>query len=253
MKRKINKILSVWNEGEVFTLKRLSKLGLDRRRVHYHQEQGLLKALGGGAYVRRNDSLNWKSGIYTLQFELGKDVWISSWTALYLHGVKHHLAVGRMQVYVASKFLTKLPSWFEKNDWGVDFHFRHVNLFRTDTGINKLDNQRLPLRVSSRERAILEWIHDSDLSQSFESVVHFLETMQTLRHKEVQKLLEVCESIRVKRVFLYLSEKLNLPYFHKLNLSKIELGKGNRSIVKNGVYDFKYLITVPDEKLENPF
>ncbi len=62
----------------------------------------------------------------------------------------------------------------------------------------------------------------------------------------MQKLLEDCTSVKVKRVFLYLSEKLNQSYFARLNLSKIDLGKGKRQIVKNNAqFDKKYQITVP--------
>ena len=58
----------------------------------------------------------------------------------------------------------------------------------------------------------------------------------------------------MKRVFLYLAEKLNYDYFKRLDLSKIDLGKGKRQVIlQNSQYDKKYQITVPKEYGENPF
>ena len=63
----------------------------------------------------------------------------------------------------------------------------------------------------------------------------------------MQDLLERCSSVKVKRVFLFLAEKLELPFFLKLKLDDVDIGSGKRVIVKGGKYDAKYLITVPRE------
>jgi hypothetical protein len=75
-----------------------------------------------------------------------------------------------------------------------------------------------------------------------------------LRANVLQSLLESCNSIKVKRVFLFLAEKLNYDYFKKLDISKIDLGKGKRQIIQeDGQFNQKYQITVPKEYGENPF
>ena len=74
-----------------------------------------------------------------------------------------------------------------------------------------------------------------------------MEGLNNLRPNQVQKLLEDCSSIKVKRLFLYLAEKANHNWVKHLNTERIDLGSGKRSIVKNGVYDSKYKITVPVE------
>jgi len=65
-------------------------------------------------------------------------------------------------------------------------------------------------------------------------------------------LLEKCRSKKAKRVFLYLADKLKLPFFNQLDLSKISLGTGKRQIVKGGEHNQKYQITVDREHKENP-
>ena len=69
----------------------------------------------------------------------------------------------------------------------------------------------------------------------------------SLRPRMVQSLLENCNQIKVKRLFLYLIEKLGLPWSENLDLDRIDIGKGKRVITLNGVLDKKYLITVPKE------
>jgi hypothetical protein len=54
-----------------------------------------------------------------------------------------------------------------------------------------------------------------------------------------------CNSIKVKRLFLYLAEGHGHPWFERLDLNALDLGKGNRSIVVGGRLDPKYQITVP--------
>jgi hypothetical protein len=67
----------------------------------------------------------------------------------------------------------------------------------------------------------------------------------TLRPKLVQQLLESCSSIKVKRLFLLLAEELKLPWVKKLNLDKIDLGSGDRTLVKGGKLHPKYRLTLP--------
>lgn len=251
---KINHALSIWKDGEIHSLSWFNKyLKMDKRSLHYHQKTGLLKALGAGVYARPNDSLNWEAAVSALQFEQIFPAHVSGQTALLLHGVKHHLPIGEWTVQLRSPTKRILPTWINKNDWSAKFSLKRSTLFKTEIGTDVFMEGKYPLKVSSRERAILELIEDFDLSSSFEEVTHYMESLRTLRSEMVQRLLEKCESIKVKRIFLYLSEKNHMEYFEKLNLKKIHLGKGKRSVVKHGKLDQKYGITIPKETQENPF
>jgi hypothetical protein len=74
-----------------------------------------------------------------------------------------------------------------------------------------------------------------------------MEGLNNLSPKLVQSLLENCQSIKVKRLFLYMAEKAKHPWLTYLDITKIDLGKGKRSIVKSGAFIEKYGITVPKE------
>ena len=72
-----------------------------------------------------------------------------------------------------------------------------------------------------------------------------MEGLTSLKPSDVQKLLEACTSVKVKRLFLYFSEVSNHTWFKYLDIDKINLGSGKRSVVKDGMYNEKYSITVP--------
>jgi hypothetical protein len=77
--------------------------------------------------------------------------------------------------------------------------------------------------------------------------MQLIQGLTTLRPKLVQVLLEQCNSVKVKRLFLYMSEKNDHSWLKSLNLSNVNLGSGKRVIIKYGVFNNKYNITVPKE------
>jgi hypothetical protein len=98
---------------------------------------------------------------------------------------------------------------------------------------------------------ILEYLDELPKSSSYAEAKEIMENMISLSPSMVQNLLESCTSLKVKRLFLHLGEKINHPWFKKLNLDVIDLGSGKRVIFENGVLDKKYNITVPkDESYE---
>jgi len=74
-----------------------------------------------------------------------------------------------------------------------------------------------------------------------------MEGLNNLRPDLIQKLLEECMSVKVKRLFLYMAEKAGHTWVSCLNLERVDLGIRKRALVKKGVYVPKYQITVPAE------
>ena len=81
---------------------------------------------------------------------------------------------------------------------------------------------------------------------SYEEARLLMEGLTTLRPRLVQALLETCASVKVKRLFMFLAEDCKHPWAGKVDLSKVDLGKGKRALVKGGRFDAKYQITVPN-------
>lgn len=91
----------------------------------------------------------------------------------------------------------------------------------------------------------MECLHLAPQKQEFMECFELMEGLNNLPPKQVQALLEDCQSVKVKRLFLYMAEKADHDWFKRLDLRNVHLGKGKRSIVKNGTLIDKYGITVP--------
>ena len=102
----------------------------------------------------------------------------------------------------------------------------------------------------SPERAAMEVLYLVPQKISFEESLLIIESLVTLRPEVVQKLLEMCRFVKVKRLFMYMAEKHRHPWVEKLDLLPIDLGKGKRRIVSGGELNPKYNITVPREQRE---
>ena len=76
---------------------------------------------------------------------------------------------------------------------------------------------------------------------------YIMEQLNTMRPDVLQVLLENIDNNKVKRLFLYMAEKINHQWFQFLKTDNIDLGKGHRTLSNNGVYNAKYMISIPKE------
>jgi Transcriptional regulator, AbiEi antitoxin, Type IV TA system len=97
----------------------------------------------------------------------------------------------------------------------------------------------------------MECLYLAPLKQELMECFELMEGLNNLPPKQVQTLLENCQSVKVKRLFLYMAEKADHSWFKQLDITKVDLGKGKRSIVKHGVLIDKYGIIVPKELEEH--
>lgn len=256
MTTKINKILTEWIPGDIHSLHWFEERDVSQNMAYEYYKRGILEKLGPGIYSRKGEKPKWAGGVGLLQEELGKKIHVSGRTALELQGHAHYIPFGNRPVfYLMSYKKEKIPKWFTAINFGCEFKFSTSTLFSHEIKlIERQEESGLSFKMSCRELAILEFISILNFDHSFETAENYLNSLSTMRPDLIQKLLVNCNSVKVKRVFLYLSEKLNLPYFKKLKLNKIDLGKGKRQvIVENAQLDKKYQITVPRDYGENPF
>ena len=73
-----------------------------------------------------------------------------------------------------------------------------------------------------------------------------MEGLRNLSPRRLQVLLVDCRSIKVKRLFLFMADRHNHAWFRRLDMTRIDLGSGKRSLIEGGRYDPKYRITVPE-------
>ncbi|MFZ1678465.1 MAG: type IV toxin-antitoxin system AbiEi family antitoxin [Saprospiraceae bacterium] len=244
---KINRLLSTQPRGVVLLSSWLTKNGYSPELQKRYRNSNWLTSIGTGAMIRTGDQVDFLGAIYALQKEAGLSIHPGAKNALLLQGKAHYLEMGKGKVHLFGRKDETLPSWFKSNNWDVSFNYHATSFLPTDSGLTKFETNNFSIDISGPVRAMMECLYLApskfDLMESYK----LMEGLNALRPDQVQLLLESCNSVKVKRLFLYLAEKVGHLWFSKINLNNIDMGSGKRSLVKNGVYISKYAITVPKE------
>ncbi len=197
--------------------------------------------------IRNADQVDYLGGIYALQSQLGMTIHPAGKTALTLQGKSHYLEFSTKRVQLFGVQKENLPLWFKKRDWAVNVNYKATNLLPSDLGLVEVEHKNFQVKVSSPARAVMECLYLAPGSQSLLETYEMMEGLNNMRPASIQKLLEACTSVKVKRLFLFMAEKAKHDWLNFLDLEKINLGSGKRSIVSDGVYVSKYQITIPKE------
>lgn len=217
-----------------------------------------LETVKNGVYKREGSKIEWGDVVYFLQRQLSTDLNVGGISALELQKLAHYLPIsGQRLVHLYGR--DNLPIWVNGLTTGTRFQ-KHSSkdLFGNSVEAEKASelveftkvlnwkNTKEGLRIAIPERAILEVMEQVPRNISFEHADELMQGLNTLSPRMLQKLLELCTSVKVRRVFFYLAERQNHSWFTKLETEDINFGSGNRVIVKGGKLNKKYKITVPD-------
>ncbi len=245
---KLQNLISMQMEDTPFFFSYLKRKGYTKELLRSYVKNGWLKRLGRGVYIGANNEMSLKGLIFALQKQLLLNIFPSGKTALDLLGVRQYVIRKNSDFLVFSYNTPNEISKFvrENNNLKIKYSklFNNVKL-----GLTRVKG-KLSLNVSSRERAILETVYmvkdENDLRETYE----LMELLTDLRSELLQELLIECKSIRTKRLFLFLVKNINHKWFNLLNMKSINLGKGPREIIKNGIYDKEFKITIPKDFYE---
>jgi hypothetical protein len=196
---------------------------------------------------------------------LGREVAVGGRSALEQHGFAHYLAPsGPKELHLYGD--ETLPGWASrlKLDARLVFHNSKA-LFKAGLACGSLPSiadrelaqrgfirqpwghHEWPLVMSAPERAILELLNELPQHETFHQADMLVDGLRNLRPRLLQRLLEECRSIKVKRLFLWFAERHGHAWLNKLDRNAIDLGRGKRMLVRGGRLDTKYKITVPGD------
>ena len=175
------------------------------------------------------------------------DIHVGGRTALGMQGQAHYLELNQQAVHLFAPLSVTLPAWFKDHEWDVRLEMLHSNFLPPSIGLVDVESKLFSIRASGAARALMECLYVAPEKFELVEAYQIMEGLNGLRPTLVQQLLEECRSIKVKRLFLFMAEKSGHAWVKYLDLTKIEMGRGKRSLTKGGVYVPKYQITVPKE------
>ena len=244
--KKLNQLLASTPKGVVLLTSWLKANDYSPDLVKRYRNSGWLESIGFGANIRSGDTVNCFGALYSLQAQCESSIHVGARSAFSIQGKAHYLELNtkKITLFAANKD-GRLPAWFKNFDWGIEIELHSSNFLPHDLGLLDFSSKEFSIRISGEIRALMECLHLVPNYQELTECYEFMEAMNNLHPKKVQELLHNCQSIKVKRLFLYLAEKARHEWFHYLDLSNIDLGTGKREVVKEGFLDKKYKITVP--------
>ena len=244
---KINYLLSKHLPGTICIAPWLENQGISKDLQKHYRKSGWLEKIGTGAFKRPNDPIDWQGGLYTLQFQAELPIHVGAITALTMHGVTHYIRTTQEKIYLFSPPQTLLPLWFKKFDWANPIQHVRTSLLPEKIGLISHELKTFEIKISTPERAIIECLYLTPNELDLVECYQLFEGMTNLRPKYLQDTLQQCNSIKVKRLFLYMANKARHQWLKHLDTGKINLGKGKRSLVKKGIYNAEFQITLPEE------
>ncbi|MCF0075740.1 type IV toxin-antitoxin system AbiEi family antitoxin [Dyadobacter sp. CY261] len=248
---KLNLLIRDWPPGTVAVTSWLNRQGYSNQLLNRYKKSSWLNSLGTGAWIRTGDTVAYEGAVYALQSQVGLSIHPGGRAALSLLGKAHYLELAQAKVDLFGYAHEVLPAWCRSADWGLSLVYHQSSFLPPGIGMTDIPVNSFSIRASSAARAMMECLYLAATSQEFVECYELMEGMNNLRPDSVQKLLEECSSVKVKRLFLYMAEKAGHQWVGYLTVGEIDLGKGKRSLVKNGSYVPKYQITVPEALEEN--
>lgn len=243
----IKDLLIGWKDNTIKTALELSEFGFYSQLLNKYSKSGWLDNPAYGIYAKAGSKLSWPAAINALQRQ-HFPVHVGALSALKLHGIVHYLTFdeSKEQLFILNPSSKKkeLPKWVSVIV--SKYHYHQLHMFKNNNdGLLQQNVDETAVTLSSPERAILEMLALVPKYVSYSHAYELVEGATLLRPEVMQKLLENCTSIKVKRLFLYLADRHNLPLLEYLDQNKLTLGTGDRLIAGGGTYSSKYKISVP--------
>jgi len=270
---KLNSLQHILPEGLVASSRWLDEAGYSSALRSKYVTNGWLEQPARGIYKRPGAETQWQHLVISLQSIMQMPVAVGGLTALELLGYGHYVPMGKLRrVYLYTE--TRLPKWLKEIDPAIRFQPRNAKKLFKSGAISKTikalpplasakpdeltklpanglrmyvwGDRSWPMVISRPERAILEFLDEIPVNQSFQHAADLFTGLSNLSPKHLQQSLESCDNVKVKRLFLWFAERNDHAWVKRLDPDVINTGSGKRVIAKDGRFDPKYQITVPE-------
>lgn len=244
---KLNFLIQKWPKGTVSQTFWLREKGYSDQLLNRYKKSNWIESFGAGAYQRTGESVKYEGAVYALQKQSNFTIHPGGVTSLSLQGKSHYLELSQVKAQLFGTATEKLPVWFTKHLWDVKIEYYSSSFLPGSLGLVPYNFSNFDILISGAARAMMECLYLAPKKMDLVACYELMEGLTNLRPNVTQELLEQCSSVKVKRLFLYMAEKAGHTWFNFLKTDKIDMGKGKRSIVPEGVYNETYKITIPKE------
>jgi Transcriptional regulator, AbiEi antitoxin, Type IV TA system/Transcriptional regulator, AbiEi antitoxin N-terminal domain len=249
---KLNRLVGKLPEGLLVDAAWMTAQGYSASLRNQYVAAGWLEKPASTLYRRPRGDLSWEQVVISLQMLLDRPLVVGGRTALQMCGFGHYLDRATLEVHLYGP--EQPPKWISRLKIAVDFVCHNsARLFPaprehlSDAVTQPWGQWNWPLLHSAPERAVLELLDELPSRESFHQVDKLFEGLSTLSPLRMQRLLEGCSSVKVKRLFFFFADRHQHAWLKHLNQETIDLGSGKRLLVRDGALDPVYKITIPTD------
>lgn len=241
---KIRNLLELWPLHTVAAVSWLEQKGYSRFLLRQYVNSGWLKRFGHGVVIRSGgDQPDWSGEVWGAQQIV--DIHVGGKTALELEGKGHFVKFQEQKIYLFVAPDSKFPKWLREEPRCCEYVFTKTNLFPPNVLMKEHNFGEYFLKISTPARAFCEYLYLAEKHHGYEEAPYLIENIQFIPSNLMQQALEVCTSIRVKRLVLCLAKLKQVAWYKKLDISRIDLGSGKRQEVVGGAFDSEFQISYP--------
>lgn len=252
MKKQKQDLIALLPLNQLTSRYALLKQGFSPHTLDNYLKSGVLKKLVNGIYMRQESKLSWQGVVTSLPNLVEEPVAIGGLTALELQGFAQYLSLNKQRkihLYSSGYCPVRLKAIFKQID-DVELQWHRTarlwaNGWPDKTMLSAYQWREETMSMSTPEQAMLEVLMAMPQEVSFEHAEQLMQGLTQLSPRKLDALLKDCKSVKVKRLFFWLAERFNYPWFKKLDVHDYTLGSGKRMIAKNGRLDTQYNISVP--------
>jgi hypothetical protein len=264
---KLKQLLQTVPPGFLVDTGWMKRHAISRQSVSGYVKQGWLEPVVKGLYRRPFSPdtnpeavTGWKIPLLSALWLMQHRFHVGAASALSLRGHAHYLSLGgEFTLYL---FGSDIPAWLSKLRTDARVMIRSDRLFGDEAiGVEDSDFSlsndpdaelaqspwRWAIPMSSPERAILEVLDELPNGESFHTIDMAFEGLANLRPKLLTTLLSRCRSVKTKRLFFVYADKHNHAWRRHIDMSAVDLGKGDRALTQGGRLHPVYRVTIPDD------
>lgn len=280
---KLIELVTAFPEHVVVTREWLSAQGFEDDRLSRFVSSGYLVRVSRGLYAKPLGALSWdirdpllqnvpswKVSLNSVLLTSVRPIAVAGYSALWLQNLVHYVSDFQDSSVTITTPVT-LPKWMSSMasvtwqqlgskrlfsgkagelDIGEIFRLSKCDIEKAlvGTGLEAFGYGQTPYwcLVSSPERALVEWASLLKTQDDWEHFIEVVEGMATLRPSLLTAMLIACRSVKAKRSMLWAAREYGRSWYKPVvaKIDQIDLGRGARQLIKGGMFDKEYKITV---------
>lgn len=219
--------------------------GIPHEQIQEFIAAGELERISVGLYAKQQGYISPLEVVGALQNQMHLDVHVAAMSSLVYQEKLVSPDGDNQKLLLSSTNFTRLPKWVHEREWSSVYSVTRMFDEFAESDFVQLAMDGHAIKVSCLELAVLECLEPVTNEERFENALHLMRQIDSIDVAKMQSLLGRSKSVKTNRLLMHLAEKTKRSWYGELNQSTMNFGEGDVQVIKDGLLDPKFNITVP--------